>query len=138
MPKSEAEGSGGEHKYRTPSFALVPPSAYPMRGRSPLPCAQPSPRRDAPSPFAFAKSCKGGDVSVRDPALAWDVRFIYLFSALVGLDSACVSVSRALNKQKSLPVFSSFIVIGTLLSISIGISYVPLCVITRTLTDACV
>ena len=31
------------------------------------------------SPLAFAKSCKGGDVSVLDPALAWDVRCIYLF-----------------------------------------------------------
>ena len=50
-----------------------------MRERSPVPCAQPSPRRDAPSRLAFAKSCKGGDVSVLDPALAWDVRFIYLF-----------------------------------------------------------
>ena len=50
--------------------------------RDPLwqcPCPAPSPRRDAPSPLAFAKSCKGGDVSVLDPALAWDVRFIYLF-----------------------------------------------------------
>ena len=36
-------------------------------------------RGDAPSPLAFAKSCKGGDVSVLDPALAWDVRCIYLF-----------------------------------------------------------
>jgi len=49
-----------------------------------IPCgsarAQPSPRRDAPSPLAFAKSCKGGDVSVLDPALAWDVRCIYLFT----------------------------------------------------------
>ena len=63
---------------RTPSLALVPPSAYPMRERSPVPCAQPSPRRDAPSPLAFAKSCKGGDVSVLDAALAWDVRYIYL------------------------------------------------------------
>ena len=61
----------------TPSLALVPPSAYPMRERSPVPCAQPSPRGDAPSPLAFAKSCKGGDVSVLDPALAWDVRCIY-------------------------------------------------------------
>ena len=51
-----------------------------MRERSPVPCAQPSPRGDAPSPLAFAKSCKGGDVSVLDPALAWDVRFIYLFT----------------------------------------------------------
>ena len=34
---------------------------------------------DAPSPLAFAKSCKGGDVSVLDPALAWDVRFISFF-----------------------------------------------------------
>ena len=34
---------------------------------------------DAPSPLAFAKSCEGGDVSVLDPALAWDVRCIYLF-----------------------------------------------------------
>ena len=25
----ESEGSGGEHKHRTPSLALVPPSAYP-------------------------------------------------------------------------------------------------------------
>ena len=50
-----------------------------MRERSPVPCAQPSPRGDAPSPLAFAKSCKGGDVSVLDPALAWDVRCIYLF-----------------------------------------------------------
>ena len=75
----ESEGSGGEHKHRTPSLALVPPSAYPMRERSPVPCAQPSPRGDAPSPLAFAKSCKGGDVSVLDPALAWDVRCIYLF-----------------------------------------------------------
>ena len=50
-----------------------------MRERSPVRCAQPSPRRDAPSPLAFAKSCKGGDVSVLDPALAWDDRFIYLF-----------------------------------------------------------
>ena len=64
---------------RTPSLALVPPSAYPMRERSPVPCAQPSPRRDAPSPLAFAKSCKGGDVSVLDPALAWDVRFLSFF-----------------------------------------------------------
>ena len=40
--------------------------------------SQPSPRGDAPSPLAFAKSCKGGDVSVLDPALAWDVRCIYL------------------------------------------------------------
>ena len=40
---------------------------------------EPSPRGDAPSPLAFAKSCKGGDVSVLDPALAWDVCFIYLF-----------------------------------------------------------
>ena len=45
--------------------------------------AQPSPRRDAPSPLAFAKSCKGGDVSVLDPALAWDDRFIYLFIYLL-------------------------------------------------------
>ena len=44
-----------------------------------MPCAQPSPRGDAPSPLAFAKSCLGGDVSVLDPALAWDVRCIYLF-----------------------------------------------------------
>merc|ERR1712086_533311 len=73
------EGSGGEHKHRTPSLALVPPSAYPMRERSPVPCAQPSPRGDAPSPLAFAKSCKGGDVSVLDPALAWDVRCMYVF-----------------------------------------------------------
>ena len=51
-----------------------------MRERSPVPCAQPSPRGDAPSPLAFAKSCKGGDVSVLDPALAWDVRCIYLFT----------------------------------------------------------
>ena len=75
-------GVGGEHKHRTPSLALVPPSAYPMRERSPVPCAQPSPRGDAPSPLAFAKSCKGGDVSVLDPALAWDVRCIYLFYLL--------------------------------------------------------
>ena len=54
-----------------------------MRERSPVPCAQPSPRGDAPSPLAFAKSCKGGDVSVLDPALAWDVCFIYLFLLLV-------------------------------------------------------
>ena len=52
-----------------------------MRERSPVPCAQPSPRGDAPSPLAFAKSCKGGDVSVLDPALAWDVRFIYFYGA---------------------------------------------------------
>jgi len=52
---------------------------YTMRERSPVLCAQPSPRGDAPSPLAFAKSCKGGDVSVLDPALAWDVRCIYLF-----------------------------------------------------------
>ena len=62
----------------------MPPSAYPMRERSPVPCAQPSPRGDAPSPLAFAKSCKGGDVSVLDPALAWDVRFIYLFISCSG------------------------------------------------------
>ena len=54
-----------------------------MRERSPVPCAQPSPRGDAPSPLAFAKSCKGGDVSVLDPALAWDVRCIYLFMILL-------------------------------------------------------
>ena len=54
-----------------------------MRERSPVPCAQPSPRGDAPSPLAFAKSCKGGDVSVLDPALAWDVRCIYLFIYLL-------------------------------------------------------
>ena len=66
---------------------------YPMRERSPVPCAQPSPRGDAPSPLAFAKSCKGGDVSVLDPALAWDVRCIYLFIAThVSLLAASVSV----------------------------------------------
>ena len=54
----------------------------PMRERSPVPCAQPSPRGDAPSPLAFAKSCKGGDVSVLDPALAWDVRLAFVYSAL--------------------------------------------------------
>ena len=89
----ESEGSGGEHKHRTPSLALVPPSAYPMRERSPVPCAQPSPRGDAPSPLAFAKSCKGGDVSVLDPALAWDVRFIYLFmAALRGRSSSTIGI----------------------------------------------
>jgi len=31
----------------------------------------------------YLKSCKGGDVSVLDPALAWDVRCIYLFSLCV-------------------------------------------------------
>ena len=35
-----------------------------------------------PLPLALAKSCKGGDVSVLDPALAWDVRCIYLFICL--------------------------------------------------------
>ena len=46
--------------------------------RDPL-CPVPSPLRAAmrPSPLAFAKSCKGGDVSVLDPALAWDLRCIY-------------------------------------------------------------
>ena len=91
----ESEGSGGEHKHRTPSLALVPPSAYPMRERSPVPCAQPSPRGDAPSPLAFAKSCKGGDVSVLDPALAWDVRlFIYLLAAQAGGDEISCSAER--------------------------------------------
>ena len=65
----------------SPSLAVLHLSTYlpHAKGRSPVPCAQPSPRGDAPSPLAFAKSCKGGDVSVLDPALAWDVRCIYLF-----------------------------------------------------------
>ena len=46
----ESEGYGGEHKHRTPSVALVPPSAYPMRERSPVPCAQPSALRAAMRP----------------------------------------------------------------------------------------
>ena len=62
-----------------------------MRERSPVPCAQPSPRGDAPSPLAFAKSCKGGDVSVLDPALAWDDRFIYLFSSLAAAAAAATA-----------------------------------------------
>ena len=65
-----------------------------------MPCAQPSPRGDAPSPLAplaFAKSCKGGDVSVLDPALAWDVRFIYLF-----IYRLKVEVARAAGKAKAM------------------------------------
>ena len=76
----ESEGYGGEHQIGGPA---CPRAAECVSYAREIPCAlcpAPSPRGDAPSPLAFAKSCKGGDVSVLDPALAWDVRFIYLFT----------------------------------------------------------
>ena len=54
---------------------------------------QPSPRRDAPSPLAFAKSCKGGDVSVLDPALAWDPTLSIRFPRIPNdLPEACILI----------------------------------------------
>ena len=72
LPRSTAAG-GRYSTTKAPDAAakdqrtapgLAPPSVYPMRERSPVPCAQPPPRGDAPSALAFAESCKGGDVSV--------------------------------------------------------------------------
>ena len=80
-----------------------------MRERSPVP----SPLRAAmrPLPLAFAKSCKGGDVSVLDPALAWDDRFIYLFikkeqsdgvhSSVVGMLALGVCIKLRRNRGPS-------------------------------------
>jgi len=62
----------------------LPPSAYPMRERC-LPCGcaltpVPSPLRAAmPPPPSLLQILHRWGLSVLDPALAWDVRFIYLF-----------------------------------------------------------
>ena len=45
--------------------------------------------------LAFAKSCKGGDVSVLDPALAWDVCFIYLFNSFCDGVGVCRALALA-------------------------------------------